>query len=157
MTLNAPEYIKDVIYLEGNPTSTQALERACIRQAESVVILNDKLSFDATYSDTNIILQAMIIRNYLQQKPKAEVKICMQLLKPESITHYKLSLDSDLIKDDQIVCVEQMKFSLMAKSCLCPGLVALITNLIKSNDEKKSIGETKDDKNYKWMTDYQQG
>ena len=59
----------------------------------------------------------------------------MQLLKPESITHYKLSLDSESIKGDQIVCVEQMKFSLMAKSCLCPGLVALITNLIKSGSE----------------------
>ena len=81
----------------------------------------------------------------------------MQLLKPESITHYKLSLDSDLIKNDQIVCVEQMKFSLMAKSCLCPGLVALITNLIKSNEAKPDLIETKDNSNSSWLLDYQQG
>ena len=100
MILNSPDYIKDVIYLEGNPAnSTKALERSCLLKAASVIILNDKLSFDATYSDTNIILQAMVIRNYLQQKG-VEVPICMQLLKPESITHYKLSLDNDLIKND---------------------------------------------------------
>ena len=153
MTLNNPEYIKDVIYLEGSPQSTKALERACILEADAVVILNDKLSFDATYSDTNIILQAMVIKNYLQQKGK-DVPICMQLLKPESITHYKLSLDSELIKSDQIVCVEQMKFSLMAKSCLCPGLVALITNLIKSNGSKPTPNEPKDNSHSSWLTDY---
>ena len=83
----------------------------------------------------------------------------MQLLKPESITHYKLSLDSESIKGDQIVCVEQMKFSLMAKSCLCPGLVALITNLIKSNEIITEIADSnlKDNPNAQWLQDYQQG
>ena len=98
----------------------------------------------------------MVIRNYLQLKKK-EVPICMQLLKPDSITHYKLSLDSELTENDQIVCVEQMKFSLMAKSCLCPGLVALITNLIKSNESKPPPTEAKENNNSSWLTDYQQG
>ena len=31
------------------------------------MILNDKLSFDASQADTEIILQAMFIKNYLQQ------------------------------------------------------------------------------------------
>ena len=105
MTLNAPEYMKDVIYLEGNASHPKDLNRACITQACAVIVLNDKLSLDASYSDTNIILQAMIIRNFFQQE-EVDVRICMQLLKPESITHYKLSLDAELIKDDQIVCVE---------------------------------------------------
>ena len=59
----------------------------------------------------------------------------MQLLKPESITHYELSFSKEEIKKDQIICIESMKLSLLAKSCLCPGLVALITNLIKSSAE----------------------
>lgn len=70
----------------------------------------------------------------------------MQLLKPESITHYELSLNKEEIKNDQIVCIESMKLSLLAKSCLCPGLVALITNLIKSNKNlQKEIKEDKFD------------
>jgi hypothetical protein len=59
----------------------------------------------------------------------------MQLLRPESIIHYELSLNKEEIKNDQIICIEQVKLSLLAKSCLCPGLVVLITNLIKSSAE----------------------
>jgi hypothetical protein len=59
----------------------------------------------------------------------------MQLLKPESITHYELSFSKEEIKKDQIICIESMKLGLLAKSCLCPGLVALVTNLIKSSME----------------------
>ena len=43
-------------------------------------------------ADTEIILQAMFIKNYLQQK-HLNVNICMQLLKPESSLNYHLSLD----------------------------------------------------------------
>ena len=93
------------------------------------MILNDKLSFDASHADTEIILQAMFIKNYLLQNGE-NVNICMQLLKPESSLNYHLSLDAEVVKKDQIVCIEQMKFSLMAKSCLCPGLVTLISNII---------------------------
>ena len=42
-------------------------------------------------------------------------------------------MSQDEIKNDQIFCIESIKLSLLAKSCLCPGLVALITNLIKSS------------------------
>jgi hypothetical protein len=87
----------------------------------------------------------------------------MQLLKPESITHYELSLNREEIKNDQIVCIESMKLSLLAKSCLCPGLVALITNLIKSSKSppkefsKEAFEEKKKNKNFqnwRWLHDY---
>ena len=46
----------------------------------------------------------------------------------------------------------------MAKSCLCPGLVALITNLIKSNEERPSLSDNgKDNQNSQWLKDYQKG
>lgn len=82
----------------------------------------------------------------------------MQLLKPESITHYELSLNKEDIKNDQIVCIESMKLSLLAKSCLCPGLVVLITNLIKSSkNPPKEIADKKSNKNWRWLHDYWQG
>jgi hypothetical protein len=82
----------------------------------------------------------------------------MQLLKPESITHYELSLNKEDLKNDQIVCIESMKLSLLAKSCLCPGLVVLITNLIKSSkDPPKEFLEQKKNKNWKWLHYYWQG
>ena len=67
--------------------------------------------------------------------------VCMQLLRHQSITHYDLSLGNDMTKNDQIVCIESLKLSLFAKSCICPGLVVLMTNLIKSSLESEQIDE----------------
>jgi hypothetical protein len=51
-----------------------------------------------------------------------------------------------------------MKLSLLAKSCLCPGLVILITNLIKSStDPDESLEERKDDPNFAWLWKYWNG
>lgn len=75
----------------------------------------------------------------------------MQLLRSEGKTHYILSLNKQ-VKNDQVVCIEELKLSLLAKSCLCPGLIALITNLIKSSadvDEKNL--------NYSWLKEYSHG
>ena len=47
----------------------------------------------------------MFIKNFLQQTNQ-NVDICMQLLKPESNLNYHLSLDKELVKKDQIVCIE---------------------------------------------------
>ena len=50
-----------------------------------------------------------------------------------------------------------MKLSLLAKSCLCPGLVALITNLIKSSDPPKKLQDKVDDVNFSWLFKYCEG
>ena len=50
-----------------------------------------------------------------------------------------------------------MKFSLMAKSCLCPGLITLVTNLIKSSVEPPRNFENKDDAKWGWLKDYWDG
>lgn len=51
-----------------------------------------------------------------------------------------------------------MKLSLLAKSCLCPGLVVLITNLIKSSkNPPKEFLEQKQNENFRWLNDYWQG
>ena len=65
-------------------------------------------------------------------------------MKPESHLNYHLSLDQEVVKKDQIVCIEQIKFSLMAKSCLCPGLVTLISNIIQSSGDVLQEVEDKD-------------
>ena len=54
-----------------------------------------------------------------------------------------------------------MKLSLLAKSCLCPGLVALITNLIKSSKEPPEELEERvsgrGQENWRWLFDYWSG
>ena len=118
--------------------------------------MSDKFSFDADQQDTHTILEAMLIKKYLNKMRKAgefsNTLVCMQLLRHQSITHYDVSLSYEETKNDQIVCIESLKLSLLAKSCMCPGLVVLITNLIKSSLESDEIDdfleEKKEDPNY---------
>ena len=62
--------------MEGDQRDPKTMKRADIQRAEAVMILNDKLSFDASHADTEIILQAMFIKNYLLQNGQ-NVNICM--------------------------------------------------------------------------------
>ena len=55
------------------------------------------------------------------------------------------------------MCIEQLKLSLLAKSCLCPGLVVLITNLIKSSHDPPKKLESYDSSNWRWLYDYWSG
>jgi hypothetical protein len=36
---------------------------------------------------------------------------------------------------DQIICVEELKMTLLSKSCICPGLITFMSNLIRSSGE----------------------
>jgi hypothetical protein len=84
--------------------------------------------------------------------------MCMQLLRPDSYTHYELSLSHEEIKTDRVICIESLKLSLLSKSCICPGLVALVTNLIKSSeDPDQDVIDNKDDPNYSWLYEYWTG
>lgn len=47
---------------------------------------------------------------------------------------------------------------MLSKSCLCPGLVVLITNLIKSSSSPEDELESqKDDPNFSWLYEYWNG
>ena len=43
--------------------------------------------------------------------------------------------------------------SLLAKSCLCPGLVALVNNLITSSGDAPKKGEVE----FEWLEEYMNG
>ena len=161
--LMKPNFVTTLFYIEGNSLDHTDLGRCLVERADAVIILSDKFSFDAEHEDTHTILEAMIIKDYIQKKEITrnedfDTFVCMQLLRPESIIHYELSLSKEEIKKDQIICIEQVKLSLLAKSCLCPGLVVLITNLIKSSAEPpNSLNDKKDDNNFSWLYNYWNG
>jgi len=96
------EYLSKLYYIEGSTLDKIDLSRCHIERAKAVVILSDKFSFDAEHEDIKTILHAMIIKKYLNQIEKKEKDknkdskntiVCMQLLAPESITHYTLSVN----------------------------------------------------------------
>ena len=54
------------------------------------------------------------------------------MLKPENKDLYFKSLGGN-DDYDQVICVEELKLYLLAKTCLCPGINTLISILITSN------------------------
>ena len=65
---------------------------------------------------------------------KHNMKIIMQLIKPESKVLYHKSLNLSAI-NDQLIIVEEFKMNMLAKSCFAPGLITMIANLVSSCSE----------------------
>ena len=81
-------------------------------------------------------------------------KLIIQLLKPESEHNFSL-LTSGRKSEDQIVCIDQLKISLLAKSCLCKGIISLISNLVITSNFDESAEEHLGKLN--WMEEYKKG
>ena len=81
----------------------------------------------------------------------------MQLIKPESEHHFELSISTNDSRD-QIVCINELKLGLLSKSCLCRGIIPLLThlisthNVVESNEKANKIIEEN-----AWMKDYTEG
>ena len=58
-------FMTTLFYIEGSTLDQKALKRCKIEKSKAVIILSDKFSFDAEHEDTHTILEAMIIKNYL--------------------------------------------------------------------------------------------
>ena len=154
--LQHPKYLSKVHYIEGNPTDKRTFSSANLDKATHVVIMSNNLTSDPAKEDANSILLAMVIKKYLKQHENSRCMVRLQLLKPESIMHYELSLNKET-KNDQIVCIENLKLSLLAKSCTTPGLISLISNLIKSCDEPPEASKLPKAREWEWLSEYWEG
>jgi len=81
-------------------------------------------------------------------------RLIIQLLKPESEYHFELSVSKKKV-NDQIVCIDELKISLLAKSCMCPGIISLISNLVITNNFDEEI--EKELGSCKWIEEYKNG
>ena len=87
------------------------------------------------------------------------MRMCIQLLKPENREHFTTSkvfrnLGEDArfhtIRQDHVLCIDEIKMNILAKSCLCPGVCALISNLVSSKDAPEEINDA-------WQDEYCDG
>ena len=102
-------------------------------------------------------MQALSIKRFVYDMNKGgkddefhNMKIVMQLIKPESKMLYKKSLNLDSTYD-QLIIVEEIKMNLLAKSCFAPGLIALISNLVSS------VSEPEEEFDENWLNEYTEG
>lgn len=97
MELFIQKYNVFLTYLTGNPLNPRDLHRGDTHKADSCVILTNKNTKAAAEEDHLNILTALAIKKYVFNKSReakddsrSNIKVCMQLIKPESkILYYK--------------------------------------------------------------------
>ena len=65
-----PRFINSLFYIEGSTIDNLALSRAKLEKSAAVIILSNKFTYDAENEDTKTILEAMIIKKYVNQARK---------------------------------------------------------------------------------------
>ena len=152
--LHAGKYEMNLKYLEGNPMNEKDLERADVTKAKAIVILTNKYSLRPHDIDHQNILLALYIKKFLLKKNIINSTIYLQLIKPENKIHYLSGLESlsinNKLNEDRIIIIEEIKMNLLSKSCLIPGIIPLIANLVRSSG---SSNETK----FLWLNEYLDG
>lgn len=150
MFFSEPDYEKKVTYINGNPMVNTSHKRTDLRNAETCILLTNKNSKDAIGVDHNNILIGLAMKKYVYATCQKNLRICMQLIKPESKQHYYSSANN-ASASDQIIIVEEIKMNLMSKSCFSPGIINLISNLISSSPDAD------DDFDSIWLREYAEG
>jgi len=138
--LRDSKYEKILVFIQGNPLDEVDLKRVSVDKAKSVIVLCNKHSVNPEEEDGKTILISIFIKKYLSNF-NSPAKLCIQVIRTEGKSHYALS-SSKQVKNDQLICLEELKLSLFAKSCICPGLIALVTNLINSSGDSEPAANT---------------
>lgn len=152
--LRNPVYEIYLKYLQGNPMSERDLKRAATHLAKTSVILTNKYVVDSLSADHRNIMTALSIKKHLfTMDPVAleNSRLVVQLIKPESKTHYFSSMN--FRSHDLLIVVEELKMNLLAKSCFCPGIISLLGNLITTAGDDYDMGKFQEE----WLKEYVDG
>lgn len=131
-----------VKYIKGSVMSDEDLCRVGADVARACFVLVSKSSADADKTDQDTVLRLLAVRNY-----NPDLEIYAQIV---SLVHCEYISEADA---DHVLCLDQIKLSLMAKSTLCPGLVTLISNLFQSS----GISSSEQDRQVGWEKEYMEG
>ena len=154
--IHAGKYEMNIKYLQGNPMDENNLERVDLIKAKAVFILTDKYTQYPDIVDHNNILLALFMKKFLIKKNCLNNNsiLYLQLIKAKNKIHYLNGLDSlcanNTQNQDRIIILEQIKMNLLSKSCLFPGIIPLISNLVRSSGNKQKT-------NYLWLNEYLEG
>ena len=169
--LHQPEIENYVFYLEGNPLNEKDLLRADVHKSKACIIFNDKNSKDPYSGDHQSLFLGIFIKkfvyNYNRDQTKTNISftdfisyscpsfhLCLQLNKPDSISHFYNGFQPIYkkgMKPDQLIIIESLKMNLLSKSCITPGIMALVTNLVMT------AGDMDESNEEDWMKEYCEG
>ena len=115
------------------------------------------------YLDNNKLEEHFITRTSLKRKissifkkSKNTFRICLQLNRPESTNYYYSTLQENYHKSmhsDKLLVIEHIKMNLLSKSCLTPGIISLISNLVISSTAENNFSKNEAE----WLKEYIEG
>ena len=160
-----------VFYLQGDSIKKEDLLRAEAHKSKACIIFNDKNSKYPIYGDRQCIFIGAYIKKFvynynhdLAQKDltlkslidysSSSFRLCMQLNKSNSISNFNKFFQpiyKKVMNKDQLIIMENLKMNILSKSCMTPGIMTLVSNLIMtSGDVEEKIEE-------KWVKEYSDG
>ena len=158
--INYRENSKFITYLQGKYTEDEDLKRAGLLQSKSCIIFTDKKTTDPYSADYQSLILSLSIKKFfcynIDKVKKTSFKICLQLNKQENCQHYFLALQDTYKKNlapDILLVIESLKMNLLSKSCLTPGIISLISNLVISSGYRKLSQSNESE----WLKEYTEG
>ena len=166
------QYQNKLFYFEGDCLKLNDLERVMFHKSKMIILFSDKQAANDSEEDEKTEIRALTIKKYYKSfkrkinfhnknnnKKKNEGEfneLIIQLLKSESEQHLKSNIL--ITNKDLMVCTNKFKLGLLAKSCLCPGIIPLLTNLITTNNFEEDNDKYQNIfKENSWMHDYIEG
>jgi hypothetical protein len=178
--LSDPLFSLVIHYLQGSPLNDIDLYRAKADQAIAIFLMGNKFCSNPDEEDAQTILRLFSIRRYTSATKLSDPLYCLQLIRPENRRHLtQQGMDQD---KEVVVCLNELKMGVLAKSCAFPGTGTMIFNLLTSfadnddddnpsssskrenrdidrsgSDHEEYEDDEDDDDTGSWMSEYQKG
>ena len=150
-------------YIEGSAMKHADLKRAQAHKAQACFVLSNQLCLDKDEDDASNSLKALALKHITNRMRHdgTDVSLIVQLHRSgnkDNVTHCleaAASVSGNLIgtMKDQILCLDELKLNLLGMACMCPGINALVSNLISSRDDSPP----EDCENHDWQEEYCHG
>lgn len=118
-------YRQKLVYLRGSALNDEDLKRCHASRAHAVFLLANNLAPNEEAEDAALTLKTIAVKKFVPP----DVRVVVQLMRPAS----KLNVNS--VGVSLVVCQDELRLSLMAQSCLCPGFSTMIVNLVRSHSK----------------------
>jgi hypothetical protein len=149
-----PQYFLSLSYLEGSALSDNDLKRAKAETSQAIFVMTNKFSLHPDEEDSKSILLSFSIKRYISNFYVSKMLFCIQLIRPENRKHLTMDEFEQVDDSDLVVCLNEIKLGVLARSVVYPGTNTLIMNLLSSfsdnalegvDDDKDGDEAEKDD------------
>ncbi len=117
---------RGIMIVKGNPSNEDALKRAGIKTAETVIILADEKLADV--ADTKTIMTAIAIDHITP-----DIHMVAEVLSSNNLPFLAYTFVNE------IICLELLTERLLAQSCLTPGVSFIFSDLLTQSSDTNEI------------------